>query len=101
MSEPATIEVTEQVLDDVPATGANLFVTVSASKLFTGKAALKQAVEVKRLIDDLREHGITEEEVSLCSVFVNVEKGIFSKSSTAIYRLNVHCGDLDLSPQRT
>ncbi len=92
------VDVTEQLLEDVPASGARLHVSITDSEAFTGQAALKQAKEVRRLLQGLGRQGIVEEQVSLQSVYIDVKEGIFSKSSSATYRLAVRCEDLDLLP---
>ncbi|OGQ88836.1 MAG: hypothetical protein A2289_20805 [Deltaproteobacteria bacterium RIFOXYA12_FULL_58_15] len=98
MEKPATIQVVEQFFGRVPATAAKLLVSVSGERLFTGRAALKEAVEVRKLIDEVREHGVAEKDVGLESLSVDVSKGLITKSSSAKYLLGIWCQDISQIP---
>ncbi len=80
---------------EVEADRVDLSVTVHGSSFFTGRAALQKAKEVRKLLDSLQPLGISEDQVTLEGVSVSSEKGLFSRSSTAHYQLQVRCANLD------
>ncbi len=92
------LEVIEDWNVEIPATSARLNIRVSGSKLFTGKAALAQAVELRRLSESLRNHGLEENAISLTSVQVSVSSGLLGRSSAAAYQLRVKCADISKLP---
>lgn len=88
-----TIQVSEEHTGEVPASGAKLFVDVQGSRLLTGNAAVTEAAEVRRLIDALVGAGAGPQDVDLVNVHIDVNKGVFSKSSSATYSLRIACPD--------
>lgn len=92
------LEVIEDWNVEIPATSARLNLRVSGSKLFTGKAALAQAVELRRLSESLRNQGLEDDALSLTSVQVSVSSGLLGRSSAASYQLRVKCQDISKLP---
>ncbi len=93
-----TIEVSHQETGYISATGATLYLTIEGEKFFAGTAALKQAVELRKLMDGLLGCGIKEDQVGIESIFAEVHKGLLSKSSRAKYSLFVECKDSAVIP---
>jgi len=80
--------------EEVSATYAELFVTVQGASLIAGDIALQKAREVNQLVTDLKNSGLTDEDIQLLGVRAAVSSGILGKSSAAIYSLKIHCNDL-------
>ncbi len=95
---PDLITVTATYEQELAAERAELLVTVQGSSLVTGRAALRKAREVARIVEDLEKLGIGEDRLSLEGVHAQVASGILGKSSSASYRLRVRCDQLDLLP---
>lgn len=85
------IEVVEQHHTEVAATGADVALTLSEAKFFSGTAALQQAGEVRKLVEALVAVGIAETDVGIASVHVKTSKGMLLKSSSATYGVSVRC----------
>jgi uncharacterized protein YggE len=94
-----TIEVIEEIQEDVRPSGAWLAVTVSGARAFSSAAAAKQAVEVRRLAEALAGVGVSEDDLGLESVFVASHKGIIGSSSSATYHLSLRCRSAEQVPQ--
>jgi uncharacterized protein YggE len=94
-SKPDTIKVTAFHREEISATHADLHVTVKGSSIVSGDAALKKAKEVNQLIEALTSLGVKEDAVKLQGVHVETSSGVLVKSSSASYRLKIHCEKLD------
>jgi uncharacterized protein YggE len=81
--------------DSIEADGADIFVSIEGSALFSGAMALKRSKEVARLVEDLAAVSIEAANISLQDVRTRVEAGLVSKSSTAIYRLKIALDNLE------
>ncbi len=92
------ITLSEEESAEVPASCAVLCLTVTGARLFAGNAALKEAAEVRRLIDALTVAGAAADDVTLEGVSIDTSKGIIGKSSAATYRLRARCTELALLP---
>ena len=90
---PPTIQVSEEHTGDIPASSAKLFVDVQGSRLFSGGSAATEAAEVRRLIDALVAAGAGPKDAEIVNVHLDVQKGVFSKSSSATYSLRILCPD--------
>jgi uncharacterized protein YggE len=90
---PPTIDVAEEFSGEVPASGAKLHVSIHGSRLFTGNAAFTEAAEVRKLVDALAGTGIGTKDVELANVHVDVNKGVFTTSSSATYSVRIKCSD--------
>jgi uncharacterized protein YggE len=92
------IVITARHEEDVSAERAELLVTVQGSSLVTGRAALKKAKEIGKLVEELEKCGITQDDIALEGVRAEVSSGILGKSSSATYRLRIRCGNLEVLP---
>lgn len=93
-SKPDTIHITASHREEIFATHADLFVTVRGSSVVSGNEAMKKAREVNQLLEALSRVQVKEEAVTLQGVTVSTSTGAVLKSSTASYRLKIHCDDL-------
>ena len=92
---PRTFTTSGRYTDEQPAIGAVLSVRVTGSELVGRDAALKRAVEVRELIDELKQAGVGEEAVTLVDVRADAKRGVFLWSSTAQYDLEIEVVDLN------
>ncbi len=98
-TKPDTIKITASQREEIPASHADLFVTVHGSSVVSGKEALRKAKEVSQLVDELVRLGISSENIQLQGVHVETSSGALLKSSSATYRLRVRCEKLDQIPE--
>lgn len=92
--KPDTIKISASQKEEISATHADLHVTVKGSSLVSGNEALKKAKEVNQLLEALSQIQVKEEAVTLQGVNVSTSTGAVLKSSSASYRLKIHCDDL-------
>lgn len=92
------LRIIEPIDESIPASVAILRVELSGMRFLTGNAALKKAEQVRALIDAVAAAGLSEEAVSLEGLTASVEKGLFSTTSSAVYRLAIRCEELDRLP---
>jgi uncharacterized protein YggE len=97
-STPDVLVVTAWHEEQLSSDRAEVLVTVEGSSLVTGRAALRQAKEVARLVEELAHAGVTEADIGLEGVQAEVTSGLLGKSSSATYRLRVRCGNLEMLP---
>jgi hypothetical protein len=95
MIEPDVIDIEAEEQDDLPADGADLYVSLPGSSLVTGQAALKQAREVAAFAAELDQIGISEDAIAVHSAHVQVQGGLLAKSSSAVFELRVRCGKVE------
>jgi uncharacterized protein YggE len=95
-SEPSLLHVTEQATGEVPPRAATIHVTLTATRLFSGRAAMTKSEELRRLVEALVERGLPESAVSLEGAAIDVSTGLFSRSSSVTYRARVYVTDLEL-----
>lgn len=95
-NQPALLHICEQAWDDVKPKAAHVHVTLTASKLFSGRAALTKSEELRRLVESLVERGLPESAVALTGASLDVSTGLFTRSSSVTYRVRVHVEDLEL-----
>lgn len=74
---------------ELRATGAQIIVRIAGQSFFTGNEACKKAQEVADCTAALKRVGVTEDDITLASVTTEIETGILSKTSSAIYHLSV------------
>jgi len=98
MTEPSLLHVSEQSTGTTRPRAAHVHVTLSGSKLFSGRAALAKSDELRRLVDALRERRVPEDAIALEGASIDVSTGLFSRSSSVTYRLRIHVTDLELVP---
>jgi len=97
-SKPDTIHVTASHREEIDATHADLFATVRGSSVVSGNEAMKKAKEVSALVEELTRAGVAAEDIHLQGVHVETSSGTILKSSSAIYRLRIHCRTLERIP---
>ncbi|NVB79096.1 MAG: SIMPL domain-containing protein [Kofleriaceae bacterium] len=95
-TEPPLLHVSEQAWGAVRARTATLHVHLAASKLFSGRAALTKSEELRKLAEALRERGLSPDALTLEGAMVDVSTGLFTRSSTVTYRVQIQITDLDL-----
>lgn len=93
--EPSLLHVSEQAVTEVRPRAAILHVTLTASKLFSGRAALTKSEELRALVEALAEHGLPESALSLAGASIDVSTGLFTRSSSVSYRARIRIDDLD------
>lgn len=91
---PNTFTTQGRYTEEQAAIAAVLSVRVTGSGLLGPDAALKRAVEVRELIDELAKSGIGEEAVTLTDVRADSKRGVFLRTSTAQYDLDIEVADL-------
>ena len=94
-SKPDTIKISASHREEISATLADLFVTVKGSSVVSGDQALKKAREVSQLVEALTSFGLSPEAIHLQGVHIETSSGTLLKSSSASYRLKIHCEKLD------
>src|SRR5688572_4954623 len=89
------IHVSDEAWGDIKPRAALVHVTLTADKLFSGRAALDKAVELRRLVTGLTEHGLPETALSLAGAALDVSTGLFTRSSSVTYRVRIRIDDPD------
>lgn len=86
--------------EELAADSAEILVDVQGSSFVTGRAVFQKAKEVARLVQALDEcpTPIRGDDISLESVQAEITSGILTRSSSATYRLRIHCRDLEALP---
>lgn len=95
MEEPDVIRVSVAREKEVPADGADLYVTIRGTSVVSGKEALRKAKEVNRLVEDLEGRGLSRDAVELLSVRAEQSSSALTRSSSAQYRVRIRCRDID------
>ena len=90
------ISVAESAQREIVATGATLSVRISGQSFFTGREAFKKAAEVAECIRGFNSCGIAEDKIRIKNVSTQIESGFLTKSSSAIYDLEVTCDSMNL-----
>lgn len=90
------LHASELVTGHVRATAATLHVTLSASKFFSGSAALTKSEELRALADALRRVGLPADAFTLNGATIDVSTGLFSRSSSVTYRAQIRIVDIDM-----
>jgi len=98
-TKPDTLRISASQREEIPASHADLFVTVRGSSVVSGNEAMKKAREVSQLVDELVRFGISAENIHLQGVHVESSSGTLLKSSSATYRLRVRYEKLDQVPE--
>lgn len=93
--QPDGIRIRELFLEDVPATGVLLMVTVKGSSFVTGQTAMKKAHEVASLVDGLIGTGLPAERITVETIKLQSSSGAILKTSSASYTLKIDCQDLE------
>lgn len=90
------ITVHETIETEIEASSADIDVLVKGNSFWTGNEAFKKADEIQTLVRALTEVGLEISAIQLREVSVELESGLLSKSSSARYKLRVHCPSTDL-----
>lgn len=98
MAKQDLIHVNVTRVKEVPANAAHIYVTVQGSSMVRGSEALRKAKEVGHLFAELTSSGVGADDIQLRGMSAVRETGTVLKSSSARYRLRVHCRDLDRLP---
>ena len=97
MSDPY-LHVTEEAWGEQRPRAAYIHITLTADKLFSGRAALDKAIELRKLVHALAEHDFPESAVSLTGATLDVSSGLFTRSSSVTYRVRLHVLDVERLP---
>jgi uncharacterized protein YggE len=90
------INVQESATTTLYASGAKLNVCIKGQSFFTGGEAFKKAIEVANCVTELKQCGLSEDDIQLLNVSTEVESGMLTKSSKANYHLLVNCESIEL-----
>jgi uncharacterized protein YggE len=90
------INVQESATTTLYASGAKLNVCIKGQSFFTGGEAFKKAIEVANCVAELKQCGLSEDDIQLLNVSTEVESGMLTKSSKANYHLLVNCESIEL-----
>ncbi|MGM0556185.1 MAG: SIMPL domain-containing protein [Myxococcota bacterium] len=93
-----TITVRTSRRSTIDANSADLYVTVQGSSFMLGRAVLDQSRQVRELVEALADMNVPASDIFVEGVRANVKSGFISKSTTANYKLRVHCAELDALP---
>lgn len=93
-----TITVRTSRRSTIDANSADLYVTVQGSSFMLGRAVLDQSRQVRELVEALADMNIPASDIYVEGVRADVKSGFISKSTTASYKLRVHCDELDALP---
>jgi uncharacterized protein YggE len=97
-SAPSLLHVSELAWGEIVPTAVVVHTTLVASKLFSGRAALTNAEELRRLVTALVKRGLREDAIALEGASLDISTGMFSKSSSVTYRVRIRVSDLDRLP---
>jgi len=97
-ANPSIIEVTEHAWSELVPQAAIVHARLTASKLFTGRAPIANAAELRRLADALAARDLPEDALALDGVALDVSSGLFTRSSSVTYRVRIHVRDVDRVP---
>ena len=95
-TNPGIIRVEITDTKEITADHAYLYVSVRGSSLVTGNVALQKAKEVAQLVSELITVGLSQEDIRIQNIHAEQSSGFLGKSSSAIYRLKIHCPRLEL-----
>jgi len=97
-TKPDTIKISASHREELPASHADLFVSVRGSSVISGDQALKKAKEVSQLVDELTRFGLPAANIHLEGIHVESSSAGLLRSSSASYRLRLRCENLDEVP---
>jgi uncharacterized protein YggE len=95
-TEASLLHVSETAWGDAAPRAADLHVDLKADRLFSGGAAFENAKELRRLVVGLTAQGIPEDATSLQGATLGVSAGLFTTSSSVMYRVRIRLEDLAL-----
>lgn len=97
-SNGSLIHVSEQAWGEVRPQAAFVHVTLTADKLFSGRAAFEKAEELSKLAKALFTRGLPDDALSLEGASIDVSTGLFSRASSVTYRVRIHVTQIDDLP---
>ena len=92
------LHVSEDAWGEIAPSAADVHVTLTSDRFFSGAAALAKAEELRALVTAVTARAIPESAVSLEGVTLDVSSGVFSRSSSATYRVRIHLADTSKLP---
>ncbi|MDX2091074.1 MAG: SIMPL domain-containing protein [Kofleriaceae bacterium] len=90
------LHVSETAWGDAAPRAADIHVDLKADRLFSGDAAFENAKELRRLIVALTAQGIPEDAIALQGATLDISAGLFTTSSSVMYRARIRLEDLAL-----
>ena len=84
------LHVSEQASDEITPTSAYLHLVLTSDSFFSGRAAFEKATELKQLANALTARDIPLDAMSLQGASMEVDTGIFMRSSRVTYRVRIH-----------
>lgn len=95
-TEASLLHVSETAWGDAAPRAADLHVNLKADRLFSGNAAFENAKELRRLVVALTAQGVPEDATSLQGATLDISAGLFTSSSSVMYRVRIRLEDLAL-----
>lgn len=95
MYEKDTISINSEFSDDVPATGARITVNLEGSSFFSGRQAFSKAQEVRKLVGDLAEEGVNENDIELLAVSLKTDSGLLRSTSSVKYSFSINIDEME------
>lgn len=95
MNTRRLLHVSEQASEEVAPVAANLDIILTSDSFFSGRAAFEKATELKQLTRALAARDIPLDAVSLQGASMQVETGIFTRSSHVTYRVRIHVKNVE------
>ncbi len=89
------LHVSEQASDEIAPTAAYLNLVLSSDSFFSGRTAFEKATELKQLTVALAARDIPLDAVSLQGASMEVDTGIFTRSSRVTYRVRIHVKNVE------
>jgi hypothetical protein len=98
------LEVHASAIGLIGPTSAEVHLILTSDRLFSGRAALAQAAELRALAEALSARGIPDDARSLDGASLDVSSGLFTRSSSAAARsrgsITHELAGLDLAPKK-
>ena len=98
MMQDHFLHVCEEAWGDQRPRAVSIHVTLSADKLFSGRAVFDKAAELRRLVMALAERDLPETAVTLTGASLDVSTGVFTRSSSVTYRVRIRVDDTERLP---
>lgn len=96
MDKPNTVTIVAKAEREIKATRARMHVVIKGQSLFSGRAVLRKAREVRELVAALSAVGIDEGQIEVEEIQASVKAGVITQSSNVAYYLCVAVDSLDL-----
>lgn len=96
MENQGIIKISESEETAIGASAAKVHLRVAGENFVYGNAALEKTVELKNLVQELKQLGVNDEDFAVKSVSVQTESGFFAKTSKGVYQIQAKVQDLSL-----